>query len=40
LHDEPGDGFLVLGVDFGCFGEFALDFIDAFFIIPDAQVDD
>jgi hypothetical protein len=32
LHDEPGERFLVLGVDRGCFEEFGVEFGDGFWV--------
>lgn len=38
LHDEPGEGFFVLGVDGGCFEEFGVEFGDGFWVGLGAEV--
>ena len=38
LHDEPGEGLFVFGVDFGGFDEFGVQLIDAFLVRFGAEV--
>ena len=38
LHDEPGEGFFVFGVDGGCFEEFGVEFCYGFGVWFGAEV--